>query len=58
MGASYTSAQARAAKNYLAKFDDIRIRVPSGKKEEYKRKAAAVGKSLNRYIVDLLDSQQ
>lgn len=45
----------KANKKYLAKFDEIRIRVPNGKKEEYRQRAEAAGKSLNQYIVDCIE---
>lgn len=47
----------KANERYLAKLDEIRIRVPSGKKEEYKQKAEAAGKSLNQYIVDCIEKE-
>lgn len=47
---TYTPKQAAAAKKYLEKFDEIRIRLPKGQKDEIKRKAAAEGKSMNEYI--------
>lgn len=55
MGAKYTKAQASASKKYDDKMDIIRIRVPKGKKEEYKAKADAEGKSLNQYIIDRIE---
>lgn len=46
-----------AIKKYLAeKTDDIRIRVPKGKKEEYKEQAAAKGMSLSSYIISLIEA--
>lgn len=44
-----------ANKKYLSTLDEIRIRVPKGKKEEYKAKAEAKGKSLNQYIIDCIE---
>ena len=45
-----------AIKKYLAeKTDDIRIRVPKGKKDEYKNFAVERGVSLNALICELLD---
>jgi len=58
MGATYTKAQAKASAEYLKKLDDIRIRVPKGKKEEYRQKAEAEGKSLNQYIIDKIEGQE
>lgn len=47
-----------AIKKYLAeKTDDIRIRVPKGKKDEYKAFAAERGTSLNALICELLDRE-
>lgn len=36
-------------------MEDIKIRVPKGKREEYKAFAEKEGKSLNRYIIDLIE---
>jgi len=55
MGAKYTEAQAKAAKKHLANLEEIKVRVPKGKKEEYKVKAKADGKSLNQYIIDCIE---
>lgn len=58
MGAKYTEAQKQASIKYLKEnTDDIRIRVPKGKKDEYKQLAELNGMSLNAYIVRLLDEQ-
>ena len=42
-------------KRYLKTLDEIRIRIPKGKKEEYKKKAATQGKSLNQFIIDCIE---
>lgn len=55
MGSKYTAAQAKASAKYDKNFDIIKIRVPSGKREQYKAKADAESKSLNQYIIDLLE---
>jgi len=55
MGAQYTKAQAESAKKYLSNFDEIRIRIPKGKKEEYKQMAKAEGKSLNQFVIDCIE---
>lgn len=47
-----------ANKKYLATLDEIRIRVPKGKKEEYKDLAEKAGKSLNQFIVDCIEKEQ
>ena len=45
-------------KKYLDKFDEIKIRVAKGKKDEYKQKAENVGKSLNQYIIDCIEGSE
>ena len=46
-----------AIKKYLAeKTDDIRVRVPKGKKDEYKLYAQSKGMSLNAYIISLIEA--
>ena len=42
-------------KKYLSTLDEIRIRVPKGKKEEYKELAEKAEKSLNQFIVDCIE---
>lgn len=37
------------------KYDRINLTVPKGRKEEIKKKAAAMGKSVNEYINSLID---
>lgn len=52
----YSQAQNKATQKYIKNnYDEIKIRVPKGKKEEYKTKADAEGKSLNQYIVDRIE---
>jgi len=59
MGATYNEAQKKASIKYLAdKTESIQIRVPKGKKEEYKAQAAEHGLSLNAYIVQLLEADK
>lgn len=59
MGAAYNEAQKKASIKYLSeKTDSIQIRVPKGKKSEYKEQAAAHGLSLNAYIIRLLDADK
>ncbi len=55
MGSKYTQSQIKATKKYLETLDEIRIRAPKGKKDEYKAKAEAEGKSLNQYIIDCIE---
>lgn len=46
--------QLEYASNYLKKFDEIKVRVPKGEKEEFQELARRKGKSLNALIYDLL----
>lgn len=55
MGAKYTEAQAKASREYLKNLDEIRIRIPKGKKTEYKQAAETAGKSLNQFIIDCIE---
>lgn len=57
MGKNYTPAQAKASAEYLKKLDDIRIRVPKGRKLIYKAAADASGKSLNQFIFDCIEKE-
>lgn len=57
MGSKYTEAQKSAIVKYLKeKTDDVRIRVPKGTKARWAEAAAAQGKSLQRFIIDLVES--
>lgn len=57
MGSKYTDAQKKASMKYLAqKTDDISLRVPKGKKAEYKTYAQKQGKSLTALITELLEA--
>ena len=42
-------------KKYLAKFEEIKIRLPKEKKEEFKQRAEYEGKSLNQYAIDCME---
>ena len=54
--ARYTEAQNKATQKYVKNnYDDIKIRVPKGKREIYKAHAESQGKSLNQLVIDLLD---
>jgi predicted HicB family RNase H-like nuclease len=56
MGGKYTEAQNKATQKYIKNaYDTIPIRVPKGKREIYKQRAEAEGKSLNQYIVDCVE---
>jgi predicted HicB family RNase H-like nuclease len=50
-----SESQKRASRKYITeKTDEIKIRVPKGKKAEYMRRAADQGQSLNAIINRLL----
>lgn len=53
-----TEAQKKANNKYFEKFDDIKVRVPAGKKAEYKAQAETHGLSLNAYIIKLLEADK
>lgn len=54
-GMSVSEKQLASAKKYHGKFDDIKLRVPKGKREEYKKLAQENGKSLNTLVIELLE---
>ena len=51
---SVSEAQKKASIKYLEKLDEIRIRMPKGKKDDIK---AAAGESMNQYIVSAIDQR-
>ena len=49
---AYSEAQKKATAKYMKnKLDDIKVRVPKGKREVYKAHAERKGKSLNARII-------
>ena len=52
----YSPAQKRAIEKYMESVDRIYITVPNGRKAAYQEAAAAAGKSLNRFIVDCIET--
>ena len=51
-----SNAQKKAVDKYMEKLDDIKLRVPKGKREELRKAAEAKGHdSLNAYIKALLE---
>ena len=54
MGTSSTKAK---NKWNAANYDRIVVSVPKGTKDKIKSKAAASGKSLNKYILDFLEKE-
>lgn len=45
----------KSNQKYLSTLDEIKIRVPKGKKEEYRQMAEDAGKSLNQFIIDKIE---
>lgn len=54
---STTQAQKNATQKYLKNFDDIKIRVPKGKREVYQELAKKQGKSLTALVLELLEKE-
>lgn len=53
-----SEAQLKANAKHLANLDEFKVRVPKGKKTEYKAQAEAHGLSLNAYIIKLLEADK
>lgn len=51
-----TEAGRKAVAKYHAKLDEIKIRVPKGKREIYKKYAESKGKSLNKLLIELIEN--
>lgn len=54
---SVLDKQKEYAKKYQSKFDDIKVRVIKGKREEYKNFAESKDTSLNQFIVDAIEEK-
>ena len=54
---SVSEAQTKASIKYLEKLDEIRIRMPKGKKDDIKAAASTAGESMNQYIVSAIDQR-
>lgn len=53
---AYTKASGQAVNRYSKKaYDDVRLRVKKGQKEAIQARAEELGKSVNGYIVDLIE---
>lgn len=52
---TYTPARAKSIKKYLSEYEDIKIRVPKGKREYYKKLAANSGESLNSFALRAME---
>lgn len=55
---AYTEAQKRASMKYIKeKTDDIRLRVPKGVKERYKKEAEKRGISTTQFILNCVEKE-
>ena len=52
-----SEAQKKASAKYLEKLDEIRIRMPKGKKDTIQAHAEAQGQSINAYINTAIDEK-
>ena len=52
----FTEAQAKAHKNYMKSQATIQLRTSPEKREAIKDRAADLGKSVNEYILDLIQA--
>ena len=50
-----SAAQRKATDKYLEKFEELRARVPKGKKDEIRAHAEAHGESVNTFIGRAID---
>ena len=50
-----SAAQRKATDKYLEKFDEMRVRVPAGRKAAIKAHAEVQGESLNGFIIRAMD---
>ena len=56
MRGKYSESQRIATEKYMQDKHVIRVTVTKTKAAEYKELAAAAGKSLNQYIIDILEA--
>lgn len=55
---AYTEAQKKASLKYMAeKTDDIRLRVPKGLKEKYRKEAEKRGESMTQFIINCIEKE-
>ena len=56
--AKYSEKQNKWTQDYIKKaYDEIKVRVPKGDKDKYKAYAEEQGKSLNQWIIDLMEKE-
>ena len=55
---SYTEAQKKASIKYMSeKTDDIRLRVPKGLKDKYRKEAEKRGMSMTQFIINCVTKE-
>ena len=54
-GNKYTPKQAESIKKYLSSLDEIKVRMPKGKRAYYQEAAKRSGESLNAFTLRALD---
>lgn len=53
-----SDARRRANSKYLKNtVEDIKIRIPKGRREYYKKASALFGSSLNQFVIDAIDEK-
>ena len=53
---SYSVSQNKATQKYIKNnYEEIKIRIPKGKKEQYKQLASKKGLSLNSFVINLME---
>jgi predicted HicB family RNase H-like nuclease len=59
LGSKYTEAQKRATMNYLKdSTDELKIRMPKGKKKDYREAAEKANySSLNQFVIDAIEEK-
>jgi len=45
------------AKRYLAKFDEVRVRIPAGQKAVWQEAATTAGESVNQYVIRAVEER-
>lgn len=54
----YTQAQNKASQKYVkTHLDEIKVRIPKGRKEYYQSAASAAGLSLNQFVIAAMDEK-
>lgn len=55
----YNEKQNKMTQAYIkTNYDEFKVRVPKGIKDEYKQIAKEHGKSLNQFVIDLIEEKR